>query len=131
MSKKRFHNNHYTVAELLFQVSNIKKTFTSVTTKPIKRGTIEIIIILRPTNYSNAHPKSAIQIRNRAMVNRSDLCVFCVTHKSGGAYQTLRYAEKADSNIINLRKRFYFSLTVLHFCMRKVESHFFREKQCS
>ena len=53
---------------------------------------------------ANAHPKSAIQIRNRAMVDRSDLCVFCVTHKSGGAYQTLRYAEKADSNIINLRK---------------------------
>ena len=51
---------------------------------------------------ANAHPKAAIQIRNRAMVDRSDLCVFCVTHKSGGAYQTLRYAEKADSNIINL-----------------------------
>lgn len=51
---------------------------------------------------ANAHPKTAIQIRNRAMVDRSDLCVFCVTHKSGGAYQTLRYAEKADANIINL-----------------------------
>ena len=53
---------------------------------------------------AKAHPKSAIQIRNRAVVERSDLCVFYVTHKSGGAYQTLRYAEKADSNIINLRK---------------------------
>ena len=53
---------------------------------------------------ANAHPKSAIQIRNRAMVDRSDLCVFYVTHKSGGAYQTLRYAEKANANIINLRK---------------------------
>lgn len=51
---------------------------------------------------ANAHPKSAIQIRNRAMIDRSDLCVFCITHKSGGAYQTLRYAEKADANIINL-----------------------------
>ena len=51
---------------------------------------------------ANAHPKSAIQIRNRAMVDRSDLCVFYVTHKGGGAYQTLRYAEKADANIINL-----------------------------
>lgn len=40
-------------------------------------------------------------IKNR---KRSNLCVFCVTHRSGGAYQTLRYAEKADSNIINLRK---------------------------
>lgn len=51
---------------------------------------------------ANAHPKSAIQIRNKAMVDRSDLCVFYVTHKGGGAYQTLRYAEKADANIINL-----------------------------
>ena len=51
---------------------------------------------------SNAHPKAAIQIRNRAMVDRSDLCVFCVTHKSGGAYQTLRYAKKSNANIVNL-----------------------------
>ena len=51
---------------------------------------------------ANAHPKSAIQIRNRAMVDRSNLCVFYVTHKGGGAYQTMRYAEKADANIINL-----------------------------
>ena len=51
---------------------------------------------------ANAHPKSAIQIRNKAMVDRSDLCVFYVTHKGGGAYQTLRYAEKVDANIINL-----------------------------
>ena len=51
---------------------------------------------------ANAHPKAAIQIRNRAMVDRSDLCVFCVTHKRGGAYQTLRYAEQSNANIVNL-----------------------------
>ena len=51
---------------------------------------------------ANAHPKAAIQIRNRAMIDRSDLCVFYVTHKSGGAYLTLRYADKANANILNL-----------------------------
>ena len=51
---------------------------------------------------ANAHPKSAIQIRNRALVDRSDFCVFCVTHKSGGAYQTLRYAERVGAKLINL-----------------------------
>lgn len=51
---------------------------------------------------AKAHPKSAIQIRNKAMVDRSNLCVFCITHRSGGAYQTLRYAEKAAANIINI-----------------------------
>ena len=51
---------------------------------------------------ANAHPKAAIQIRNRVLVDRSDLCVFYVTHKSGGAYQTLRYAKKTNANIVNL-----------------------------
>ena len=50
---------------------------------------------------ANAHPKAAIQIRNRAMVERSNLCVFCVTHRSGGAYQTLLYAKKSNANIVN------------------------------
>ena len=48
------------------------------------------------------HFKSAHQIRNRSMVDRSDLVVFCVEHNSGGAYQTMQYAKKANANIINL-----------------------------
>ena len=48
------------------------------------------------------HFKSAHQIRNRTMVDRSDLVVFCVEHNSGGAYQTMKYAKKANANIINL-----------------------------
>lgn len=51
---------------------------------------------------AHAHPKAAIQIRNKAMVNRSDLCVFYVARKSGGAYQTLRYAKRAGAIIINI-----------------------------
>lgn len=49
-----------------------------------------------------AHFKAAIQIRNRAMVDRSDLAVFCVAHASGGAYQTLRYAARQGKRILNL-----------------------------
>ena len=49
-----------------------------------------------------AHPKAAIQIRNRAMVDRSDLCVFYVTHPSGGAYQTMKYAESIDRTILRI-----------------------------
>ena len=40
------------------------------------------------------HFKSAHQTRNRSMVDRSHLVVFCVDHESGGAYATMRYAEK-------------------------------------
>ena len=54
------------------------------------------------TESSEKHYKSAHQIRNRTMVDRSDLIVFCVEHNSGGAYQTMQYAKKANANIINL-----------------------------
>ncbi len=49
-----------------------------------------------------APPKAAIRIRNRTMVNRSDLCVFYVTHPSGGAYQTMKYAESINRNILRI-----------------------------
>lgn len=49
-----------------------------------------------------AHPKAAIQIRNRLLVDRSDLCVFYVTHPSGGAYQTMKYAESINRNILRI-----------------------------
>ena len=43
------------------------------------------------------HFKSAHQVRNRSLVDRSDLVIFCVEHDSGGAYQTMRYAKKAGA----------------------------------
>ena len=53
----------------------------------------------------NSHPKRAYQIRNRQMVDRSDLVVFYVEHNSGGAYQTLRYAQDEGKRIINLAEQ--------------------------
>lgn len=51
---------------------------------------------------SATHPKSAIKVRNRYMVDRSDLCIFYVTYPSGGAYQTMRYAQGRNKTAINL-----------------------------
>ena len=51
---------------------------------------------------AKAHFKSAMQIRNRAMVDRSDLVICCIQHKSGGAYKTVQYATKQNKNIFNL-----------------------------
>ncbi len=48
------------------------------------------------------HSKQAIQVRNRYMVDRSDLVVFWVERNSGGAYQTMKYAEKQGKKIINI-----------------------------
>lgn len=52
--------------------------------------------------YSSSHYKSAFQDRNRAMVDRSDLVVFCIDHDSGGAYQTAKYAKKNSKPFINI-----------------------------
>ena len=51
---------------------------------------------------TRSHPKSAIQIRNRSMVDRSDLVVCYVDHQSGGAFQTMQYAQKCGKEVINL-----------------------------
>ena len=51
---------------------------------------------------ASAHFKAAIQIRNRSLVDRSHLAVFFVEQKHGGAYQTMRYAEKKKLPLINL-----------------------------
>ncbi|MDY3214928.1 MAG: hypothetical protein SOW77_06640, partial [Ruminococcus sp.] len=51
---------------------------------------------------SDAHYKSAIQVRNRCMVDRSDLVVCCIQHNSGGAYKTVKYAIKQGKQVRNL-----------------------------
>ena len=51
---------------------------------------------------AKAHYKSAMQIRNRAMVDRSDLVICCIQRKSGGAYKTVRYAERIGKQILYL-----------------------------
>lgn len=56
------------------------------------------------TESAKAHYKSAIQIRNRNMVDRSNLVVCCIQHKSGGAFKTVQYAKKQNCRIVNLAK---------------------------
>jgi len=51
---------------------------------------------------SKAHPKSAIQIRNREMVDRADLIICAIEKETGGAWQTVQYAMKQEKSVINL-----------------------------
>ena len=51
---------------------------------------------------SVAHPKSAIQIRNREMVERVDLIICYIEHQKGGAWQTVDYAMKQGKAVITL-----------------------------
>ena len=55
-----------------------------------------------PENLYNAHPKSAITLRNRWMVEHSDLVVVYVEHNSGGAYEAMKYAQKMNKKVINV-----------------------------
>ena len=48
-----------------------------------------------------AHPKAAIRIRNREMVDRADIIICYVEHKKGGAGQTVEYAIKQGKTVIN------------------------------
>ena len=51
---------------------------------------------------SVAHPKSAIQIRNREMVDRADLIICYIESEKGGAWQTVEYAIQQGKAVINL-----------------------------
>jgi len=52
--------------------------------------------------FSSGHFKSAFQTRNRSMVDRSDLIVFCIDRSEGGAYQTAKYAKRIGKEYTNL-----------------------------
>ena len=58
---------------------------------------IEVCESAAGSHYKNAH-----QTRNRAMVDRSDLVVFCIQHEIGGAWQTMEYAKKQGISYINI-----------------------------
>ena len=58
---------------------------------------IEVCEAAARSHYKNAH-----QTRNRAMVDRSNLVVFCVQHESGGAWRTIKYAKKQGKHYINI-----------------------------
>ncbi|MBQ8015861.1 MAG: DUF1273 family protein [Clostridia bacterium] len=51
---------------------------------------------------ANQNFKYAFVARNRDMIDRSDMVVVYVKNESGGAYQSLKYAEKNQKRIINL-----------------------------
>ena len=51
---------------------------------------------------ADGHFKGAHQTRNREMVDRSNLIVFCIQHESGGAWQTMKYARRQGVPCINL-----------------------------
>ena len=58
--------------------------------------------IIIPENVYSAHPKAAIAMKNRWMIEKSELVIVYVERNEGGAYKAMKYAEKQNKRIINL-----------------------------
>lgn len=59
--------------------------------------------ILIPAELDGVHPKAAIGLRNRWMVDRSDIVIAALHRDFGGAADAVRYAESAKKEIIRMR----------------------------
>ncbi len=55
---------------------------------------------------ATVHFRAAFQVRNRAVIDCSDMVVCCVEHHSGGAYKAMQYAEKNNRYLVNLAKSY-------------------------
>lgn len=58
--------------------------------------------IVVPAELHGAHPKSAITLKNRWMVERSDLVIVNVERENGGAYNAMQHAIKMRKRVINI-----------------------------
>lgn len=58
--------------------------------------------IIIPDRVYGAHPKAAITLKNKWMVEQSDLVIVYVERNKGGAYTAMKYAEKLNKKVINL-----------------------------
>lgn len=51
---------------------------------------------------AKSHYKAAIPIRNKSMVDRSNIVVCCLEHNSGGAFEAVQYAKRMNKWIVNI-----------------------------
>ena len=59
----------------------------------------EIVI---PDAIGKAHPKAAITLRNRWMVDTADLVISYIEREEGGAYSAVKYAKKLNKKVVNI-----------------------------
>ena len=59
--------------------------------------------ILIPAELDGVHPKAAIGLRNRWMINHSDFVVTALRRDYGGAADAVRYAENQGKTVIVCR----------------------------
>ena len=60
--------------------------------------------VIIPESVEGVFPKSALVLKNRWMIERSDLVIVYVKRENGGAYTAMKYAERMQKRVINLCK---------------------------
>ena len=58
--------------------------------------------ILIPAELEGVHPKAAIGLRNRWMVDRNDIVIAALHRNFGGAADAVRYAEKVGKEVMRI-----------------------------
>lgn len=58
--------------------------------------------IIIPECVCGVHPKLSISLKNRWMVEQSDLVIVYVDRNEGGAYTAMKYANRLNKKVINL-----------------------------
>ena len=91
MQREYEDNNFEMVLVLPYKVKNIE----------YYANYYESVVI--PDCVYGVHPKSAINIRNRWMIDNTDLIIAYVEHNNGGAYDALKYAKINKKYIIELQ----------------------------
>jgi hypothetical protein len=61
--------------------------------------------ILIPAELEGVHPKAAIGLRNRWMVDRSDIVIAALHRNFGGAADAVRYAERIGKIVCKIKKK--------------------------
>ena len=61
--------------------------------------------IIFPEELEGAHFKKTITLRNRYLIEHSNVAICCVLHSFGGAFQTYQYAKKRGLSLIELPKK--------------------------
>ena len=61
--------------------------------------------ILIPAELDGVHPKAAIGLRNRWMVDRSDIVIAALHRDFGGAAEAVQYAERIGKIVCKIKKK--------------------------
>lgn len=89
----------FTKIKLCYVSAYFKDTFNR--DKEYYKSIYDEIVIPEGAEY--AHPKAAIKLRNRWMVDNCDVVISGVTRDHGGAYDAIEYAQRHNKTVLEIQ----------------------------